>query len=143
MFSSGEDATLSLEQHWDDIFEEVNDSQRIDFGNISLSSIFQTHRGRPTQNIDLIFKLLFGISERNLKATMRKKKMQEYLSKVEIKDRRNPQYKRAKTKARTWTATSVRRAYESFQRIIEDGPATKKLYESLSERIETQLASYS
>ena len=131
-FLLGEDAALQLELHWDDIFEEVNDFTGTNFGEVLLSFIFQKHKGRPPKNLDLIFKFLLGMSERNLKTIEREKKMREYLSKVEVKDRRNPHFKRAKARANTWVSTSVARARDSFHRIIEDSPATKKMYELLS-----------
>ena len=134
----GPDATLELELNWDYIFEESIDSTGAKWYEKSLESCFRSKNklGRPMQITDLIFKLFLGIPEDVIKQVERPRKKAEYLAKVDIKDKRNPYYKRAKRKASTYVSTSVKRANDIFVEMLKSDPAYAKLWKLLKPKFD-------
>ncbi len=137
--SAGEDAALALELSWDWVFEEIEEIIGAKLDEVSMISVFRqgSRRGPKEKMVDLMMKFLLGAPLELVKTEERKKRICEYVAKVEIKDGRNPYYQRALRNARTIASTYVKRAYEA---VFQGDPAYERIYRSIADVIDRELA---
>lgn len=137
--SAGEDAALALELSWDFVFEEIEEVIGAKLDEVSLISVLRQggRRGPREKMVDLMVKFALYAPLELVKTEERKKRICEYVAKVEIKDRRNPHYKRALRNARTIASTYVKRAYEA---VFPRDPAFERIYRSIADVIDRELA---
>lgn len=137
--SAGEDAALALELSWDWVFAEIQEVIGAKLDEVSLISVFRqgSRRGPKEKMVDLMLKFAFCAPLELVKTEERKKRICEYVAKVEIKDGRNPYYQRALRNARTIASTYVKRAYEA---VFRGDPAFERIYQIVADVVDRELA---
>lgn len=137
--SAGEDVALALELNWNWVFQEIEEVIGAELEDVSLISVLRQgdRRGPKEKMVDLMVKFALCAPLELVKTEERKKRICEYVAKVEVKDRRNPHYKRALRNARTIASTYVKRAYEA---VFRGDPAFERIYQIVADVVDRGLA---
>lgn len=144
--AAGERAAWDIEQNYDFAFEDLETLLGRGLENISLAEYINKQRatsGRPIgqKTADILYKLLLFVPPHLLKKHELEKTRNDYLSHVEVKDKRNPFFQKALTKANTAACMRIKRAYqEAYEEGLIGGTPhdflvaeTNKLLEGVSE----------
>lgn len=131
--TAGEDAASGIEEKFPFVFEDIETLFGRKLEDISLGEYINKQReggGHPVsqRTADILYKLLLFIPPHILQKQELEKAQQEYLSKVEIKDKKNPHYRRALKRANTTACMRLQRAYkEANEEGLIGGPIYKYL----------------
>lgn len=147
--AAGEDAATDIEENFVFVFEDIETLLGRKLDDVSLSEYIDMQRvggGRPIsqRTADILYKLLLFIPSHILREQELQKTREEYLSKVKIKDKGNPHYRRALKRANTVACMRLKRAYEeAYEEGLIDGQLydylmaeTKKILDELSQEDE-------
>jgi hypothetical protein len=113
----------AVKHSWDSIFEEVEKLAGTRLENVPLARLWKEDKGRsPTQKADLVAKFCALSPYLYVKKRELEKAKSEYLRDVRIKDKQNPYYKQAIRKASTVACMRVKRAFDAFNKGLENDP---------------------